>query len=400
MTQAETLEPEAASAEGLRSEIRSWLEENFPRELSDPAVRETDTELARKWRLAMGHKGWCFPQWPVEYGGAGFSKGEIKILNEELARIDAYNPVGTREQVFGETMTQYGTEEQKRFHLTKMAQGEIRWCQGFSEPGAGSDLAGLSTKAEDAGDHYILNGQKIWTSGGMESEWCFCLVRTDTSQKHGGISFILVDMASPGFEVRRIKLIDGTSPFCETFLTDVKVPKSNILGEVNGGWEVARYQLQVERKFVAMSKGSHGDLPGPGLRELALEYVGVDENGKLIDGDLRSRIAAALMEEQAFKLTYRRTAEPGISPQVRGAVASILKNAGSTVKQVRAELALEIMGQQAMGWSGEAFSEDELGVARAFLSGKAMSIAAGSYEVQNNIISKRVLGLPDTVYKA
>ncbi len=400
MTKADTLEPQTAPADGLRGEIREWLESNFPRELSDPAEREEQSELARQWRLAMGRKSWCMPEWPVEYGGAGWSKEEIKVLNEELARIGAYNPVGTREQVFGETMKQYGTEEQKRFHLTKMAHGEIRWCQGFSEPGAGSDLAGLSTKAEDAGDHYILNGQKIWTSGGMESDWCFCLVRTDTSQKHGGISFILVDMASPGFEVRRIRLIDGTEPFCETFLTDVKVPKENILGEINGGWEVAKYQLQVERKFVAMSKGSHGDLPGAGLRDLALEHVGLDDDGKLTDGDLRGRIAAALMEEQAFKLTSRRVAEPGISPQVRGSIASILKNSGSTVKQVRAELALEIMGQQAMGWSGDAFGEDDLGIARAFLSGKAMSIAAGSYEVQNNIISKRVLGLPDTVYKA
>lgn len=389
----------SSNSSDLRTEMRAWLASNFPAELADPAAREAKPELVAQWRRAMGEKGWCMPEWPTEYGGGGFSRDEARMLDEELARIGAYNPVGTRERVFGETMKEYGTEEQKRFHMPAMVRGDVAWCQGFSEPGAGSDLAGLQMKAEDTPDGYLLNGQKIWTSGALDSQWCFCLVRTDTTRKHDGITFILIDMETPGFEVRPIRLIDGTEPFCELFLTDVLVPKENILGKLNGGWEVAKFQLQVERKIVSTTKRGHGELPGPALHELAKQRVGVDGEGRLADSDLRSRIAQQMVDERAFQLTTRRTGEPGLSPQIRGAVASILKNAGSDVRQKRAELALEVLGQQGLGWSGDAFSEEEIATFRAFLFGKSGSIAAGSFEIQYNIIAKRVLGLPDPAKK-
>ncbi|GGF82565.1 acyl-CoA dehydrogenase family protein [Alteromonas lipolytica] len=379
---------QAPVAEDLRLAIREWLSENFPPALAVPAARETETELVKQWRTAMGEKGWCMPTWPKQYGGGGFSKEEVRILNQELERIGAYNPVGTRETVFGETLKHYGTEEQKSYHLPKMVRGEFSWCQGFSEPGAGSDLAGLQMKAEETPEGYLLNGQKIWTSGATESNWCFCLVRTDTTRKHDGISFILVDMNTPGFEVRPIRLIDGSSPFCELFLTDVLVPKENILGEVNKGWEVAKFQLQVERTTVATSKKGHGSIPGPGIKDLACEHVGTDDAGRLVDADLRSRIASHLVKEKAFNLTFKRAA-------AGPAVASVLKNAGSDIRQTRAELSIEVLGHQGLGWSGDAFTEDELAINKSFLFGKSASIAAGSFEIQYNILSKRILGLPE-----
>lgn len=375
----------------LRDEIRRWVDENFPAELAGLSEDDRDPVLASQWRLSLGKKGWYLPEWEVEFGGAGFDKKALAIFDEELRRVGAYSPNATRERVFGETLKHFGNPQQKATHLPRMARGEIKWCQGFSEPGAGSDLASLQMRCEDTPDGYLLNGQKIWTSGALDSQWCFCLVRTDTSQKHGGISFILVDMSSPGFEVRPIKLIDGTSPFCESFLTDVLVPKENILGELNQGWDVARFQLQVERKYVATSK-SHGMIPGPSLDQLAVNHIGVDDNGRLLDSDLRSRLAHHLIREQAFNLTFQRARGP--------AVASILKNAGSSVRQTRAELAVEILGQQGLGWAGEAFTADQLETTKAFLFGKSASIAAGSFEVNYNILAKRILGLPDIHTKA
>lgn len=376
----------ATGADQLRMEMRTWLEAHFPSALADPERRETEPELVARWRADMDSRGWGMPEWPVAYGGGGLSPEEATVLREEIVRIGAYNPIGDREQVFGETLKEYGTEEQKRFHLPPMLRGEVYWCQGFSEPGAGSDLAGLQMRAEETPEGFVLNGQKIWTSGALKAQWCFCLVKTDTRKKHDGISFILIDMATPGFEVRPLRLIDGTEPFCELFLTDVLVPKENILGEINGGWEVARYQLQVERRFVA-SSARHGTVPGPALHELAKERIGVDGDGRLADGDLRARIAEQMMYERARELTHRRAGGK--------ATASILKNVGSVARQLRAELTVEVLGQQGLGWSGDNFSDNELAITRTFLFGKSNSIAAGTYEVQNNIIARRTLGLPD-----
>ena len=233
--------------EAFRDEAKTWLDENFPASLkADPAAQLADmmggkpTPDALTWKKRMGEKGWGTPTWPKAYGGGGLSRPEARALAEEMAKIGARNPIGGMGvMMFGPTLLEVGTEEQKKRHIPPIVKGELRWCQGYSEPGSGSDLASLQTKCEDKGDHFLINGQKIWTSGANLADWCFCLVRTDpAAKKHNGISFVLIDMKTPGVEARPILLINGGSPFCETFFTDVKVPKENLMGPLNGGWTI------------------------------------------------------------------------------------------------------------------------------------------------------------------
>ena len=298
--------------------------------------------------------------------------------------------------MFGPTLLEYGNEDQKQRHIPPIVRGEIRWCQGYSEPGAGSDLAALQTKAEDKGDHFLVNGQKIWTSGAQYAQWCFCLVRTDPNHKHEGISFLLIDMNDPGIEVRPIKLISGASPFCETFFTDVKVPKENLVGPLNGGWTIGKRLLQHERSGLSGGGGSAGRFfSGKAIEDLAKEYVGVDENGRIADPDLRSRIIRHQMEAKAFMLTLMRAQAEAKGNAGPSAATSIMKNVGSKVGQERAELAVEIMGSQGLGWEGDGFKDYELEQVRNWLGGKATTIYGGSAEIQNNIIAKRILGLLD-----
>jgi len=397
----------SSDLDAFRQTARQWLEENLPASLrQDPDAAaeafaghdDLSGDLAL-WKQRMGAKGWGVPTWPQHYGGGGLSPAEARVLAEEMARVGARNPIGGMGvMMFGPTLLEYGNDEQLARHIPPIVRGELRWCQGFSEPGSGSDLASLQTKAEDKGDHFLVNGQKIWTSGAQYADWCFCLVRTDpTAKKHEGISFLLIDMKSPGVEPRPILLINGTSPFCETFFTDVKVPKENLVGPLNGGWTIAKRLLQHERQGIsgANAAGAPGVTPGPALNELAKAYVGVDEDGRLTDSDLRSRIIAHLMEAQAFALTGRRAALENRTNRGPSAVSSILKNVGSKVRQDRAELSVEVMGHQGVGWAGDDFTADELATTRAWLRGKSGTIAGGSYEIQNNIIAKRILGLPD-----
>jgi alkylation response protein AidB-like acyl-CoA dehydrogenase len=393
-----------AELDGFRVKARAWLEANFPATLRDGGgAGELDGEPtgdAALWKERMGARGWGTPTWPKAYGGGGLSRAEASVLGEEMRRIGASNPIGGMGVImFGPTLLEYGTEEQKHRHIPPIVKGEIRWCQGFSEPGAGSDLASLQTKAVDMGDHYLCTGSKIWTSGAHLADWCFCLVRTDTTKKHEGISFLLIDMRSPGVEARPILLINGTTPFCETFFTDVKVPKENLMGPLNGGWTIAKRLLQHEREGISGANTSGapppGTLTGPPVDELARTYVGLDEDGRLADGDLRMRLTKHLMDERAFQLTGQRAAAETKSNQGPSAVSSVLKNVGSQVRQERAELAVEILGAQGLGWSGEAFSSDEIMATRVWLRGKSGTIAGGSQEIQYNIISKRILGLPE-----
>jgi alkylation response protein AidB-like acyl-CoA dehydrogenase len=394
--------------EAFRTEARTWLEANLPESLRGHPERVTEamngggkpTGDVELWRQRMGDKGWGTPTWPKEYGGGGLSAAEARVLFEEMARLGAANPIGGMGVImFGPTLLEYGNDEQLRRHVPPIVKGELRWCQGYSEPGSGSDLASLQTKAEDKGDHFLVNGQKIWTSGAQYADWCFCLVRTDPkARKHEGISFLLIDMRTPGVETRPILLINGTSPFCETFFTDVRVPKENLMGPLNGGWTVGKRLLQHERQGISGAAGGiarPGGLPGEGLAAMAREYVGLDETGRLADADLRSRITQHLMDAQAFALTGRRAALESRSNSGPSTTSSVLKNVGSKNRCDAAELALEVMGHQGLGWDGDDFSRDETGVVRTWLGGKAGTIAGGSYEVQNNIISKRILGLPD-----
>ena len=386
--------------EPFRAEARTWLEENFPPSMKGVELVMTVEELtgdAKLWKDRIGQKGWGTPTWPKEYGGGGLTTAEARTLQQEMNRIGARNPIGGMGvMMFGPTLLEYGNEEQKRRHIPKIVTGEIRWCQGYSEPGAGSDLAALQTRAEDKGDHFLVNGQKIWTSGAQWADWCFCLVRTDPNHKHEGISFLLIDMDDPGIEVRPIKLISGHSPFCETFFTDVKVPKENLVGPLNGGWTIGKRLLQHERNSLSGGGGSAGRFAaGKPLDQLAKEYVGEDEQGRVADADLRARIIRHQMETKAFMLTLMRAASEAKGNQGPSAATSIMKNVGSKIGQDRAELALEIMGSQGLGWVGEGFTQDELDQVKNWLGGKATSIYGGSTEIQNNIISKRILGLLD-----
>jgi alkylation response protein AidB-like acyl-CoA dehydrogenase len=294
---------------------------------------------------------------------------------------------------------EYGTDDQKVKHLPGIASGEVRWCLGLSEPAPGSDLASLTTRAVDDGDNWVLNGQKIWTSGADRSHWCGALVRTNAdASKRDGISFVMLPMDQPGVRARPIKLIAGASPFCETFFEDARAEKADLLGKVNEGWSVIKRLLQHERQSqTGGGRAAAGPVETP--QDVAKRYVGVDDNGLLDDADLRTRLASHLMDAEAHGLTQAR-----IGAEARGnvevtAAASIMKNSATLVAQTRAELMLEVMGSQGVGWEGPGFSGDELASVRGWLSGKAMSIYGGSSEVQRNIISKNILGLPETTQK-
>jgi alkylation response protein AidB-like acyl-CoA dehydrogenase len=386
---------------GFREEAREWIEANLPASLHGQADAMADAVMRGKskdpdldlWRRRLAEKGWGAPTWPTQYGGGGLDPADARVLAQELAKVGAPNPMaGMGTSMFGPTLLEYGTEDQKQRHIPPICRGEIRWCQGYSEPGAGSDLAALSTKCEDAGDHWKINGQKIWTSGAQWADWCFCLVRTDTSKKHEGISFVLIDMHQPGVETRPIKLIAGTSPFCETFFTDARVEKNDMVGPLNGGWTIGKRLLQHER-----SGQGGGRMLGSGkaLSDLARDYIGVDSQGRLADSDLRARIAGHVMDAKAHALTLQRAASEAKGNSNPSAVTSIMKNSSTRIGQEKAELTLEIMGAQGLGWEGEDFDDDERAAVRGWLSGKAWTIFGGSAEIQNNIISKRILGLPD-----
>jgi alkylation response protein AidB-like acyl-CoA dehydrogenase len=400
-----------ADLDAFRAEARSWLEANFPASLrrrageaADPEAAPTPTADQELWRRRMGDKGWGTPTWPTEYGGGGLTAAQTRVLQGEMERLGAYNPIGGMGVgMFGPTLLEYGDDEQLRRHIPPIVKGELRWCQGFSEPGAGSDLASLQTRAEDKGDHFLVNGQKIWTSGAHLADWCFCLVRTDPkAKKHEGISFLLIDMKTPGVEPRPIRLINDTTPFCETFFTDVKAPKENLVGPLNGGWTIAKRLLQFERQGIGSparaGQAGPGVLSGPSIEQLARAYVGTDETGRLADADLRSRLTGHMMDAKAHALTGERIALEAKSNRGPTAASSIMKNAGTMLRKERAELAVEILGHQGLGWEGEAFTPDELNTIRVMLRSKSGTIAGGSQEVQNNIIAKRILGLPDTTH--
>jgi alkylation response protein AidB-like acyl-CoA dehydrogenase len=387
-----------ADLTAFRGAVRSWVASNFPLSLSGRAPlmgeRDLDEPDFRAWKEALCGVGWGTPTWPKAYGGGGLTRDEARVLREEIRRVGGWNPIGWTMGVrmLGPTLLEFGTEAQKREHIPQIARGETRWCQGYSEPNAGSDLASLQTRAEDRGDHFRVNGQKLWTSGGQSSDWCFCLVRTDTRRKHEGISFLLIDMMTPGVEVRPIRLISGASPFCETFFKDVDVPKANLVGPLNGGWTVGKRLLQYERQRSEDAPVRAGD--NRAIEAVAKDYIGVDGEGRLADADLRIRLTHHLMERRAFDLTMQRVSATA-SAGGPSAATSILKNVSSKISQERAELLVELMGAQGLAGGGAGFGEYEISSVREWLAGKATTIYAGSYEIQNNIIAKRILGLPD-----
>jgi alkylation response protein AidB-like acyl-CoA dehydrogenase len=384
--------------------VKQWLQANYPKGLSAHASSDEYVWGGRKekfvnpltkvWFEAVRDKGWLAPTWPEEFGGAGLSEQQEKIITRQMQALGCRPPIMSLGiHMMGPTIMEYGTEAQKIEYLPKIARGDIRWCQGYSEPGAGSDLASLKCKAELVGDEYIVNGQKVWTSFADKSDFLFCLVRTDFSAtKHNGISVLLIDMESAGVTARPIELISGTSHFCEVFLDNVKVPKENLLGELNKGWTIAKRMLQHERNM--MGKSDLGDPFRPDLAELAIQYIGV-KDGRIGNGELRAQIVANKIQHHVIEATSARVLAE-MKAGSMGAASSIMKYALTIAAQEKFELMLNVLGNKALGWQDEeSFAEDELRTAKEWAFSKVQTIGGGTSEVQLNIIAKHILGLPD-----
>jgi alkylation response protein AidB-like acyl-CoA dehydrogenase len=393
-----------ADLETFRKATRAWLEANCPPEMRKPMTSEDDafwggrntkfsSEPQRIWFERMRDQGWTVPDWPKAYGGGGLDPTEAKVLREELAAIGARSPLSSFGiWMLGPALLKYGTEAQKKDHLPKIAAGQIRWCQGYSEPNAGSDLASLQTRADSDGDDFIINGQKIWTSYANHADWIFCLVRTDpAAKKHDGISFILFDMASKGVSTKPILLISGRSPFCETFFDNVRVPKSQLVGTVNRGWDVAKYLLQHERAMIS-GVGERG-FTRP-LGQLAADTLGADGQGRLDDPILRGQIASFEIDEAALAALAERIVDLAKAGQGHPAFSSAVKYYGTELNKRRHEILMSAGGIDALEWEG---ARSRGGARpRAWLRTKANSIEGGTSEVMLGIVAKRILDLPGT----
>ena len=386
----------------FRSDTRAWLTANCPAEMRTPARGDEDncwggrkfrfrSEAQRVWMQRMAERGWTVPTWPTAYGGGGLGEAEAAVLRQELRALGCRSPLGSFGiWMLGPALLRYGSEEQKLEHLPRIARGEIRWCQGYSEPNAGSDLASLATRAEVHADHFIVNGQKIWTSYADEADWIFCLVRTDPARKHAGISFLLFDMQTPGVTTRPILLISGTSPFCETFFENVRVPRRNLVGKLDGGWTIAKYLLTHERDTIGGDMGSTA--AAASLGELAAQALGRDAQGRLEEPGLRSRIAAFEIDEAAFAAWLEQARDRARQGAVHPAVSSAIKFYGAELNKRRHELMMAVHGADALEWQGERSGDGAL--ARSWLRSKGNSIEGGTSEVMLNVVAKRILELP------
>ena len=387
----------------FRAETRAWLEANVPASMREPMRGEGDANWGGRkadysknpdqklYMDRMAERGWTVPDWPTQYGGGGLSAAEAKVLREEMAALNCRNPLNSFGiSMLGPALLKYGTEEQKLEHLPKIARGEIRWCQGYSEPNAGSDLAGLATSAVSDGDDYIVNGQKVWTSYADKADWIFCLVRTSKDSKQGGISFLLFDMDSPGVSTKPILLISGYSPFCETFFDNVRVPKKNRIHDENKGWDVAKYLLGHEREMISgMGLASPGGNP---LIEGAIATIGLDAQGRLADPILRAQLALFEVRSKAFSAMSERFIDQLKAGQAHPAQPSMMKYYGTELNKDRHELVMASGGSDTLEWESERSSGGAK--PRAWLRTKANSIEGGTSEVQLNIVAKRILELP------
>lgn len=389
----------------FRDETRAWLQENCPPGARGPGVipwgsRKVELPAdSRIWLENMAVKGWTVPTWPKAYGGAELDSAQYLILLEELQRINARSPlVGRGVNYIGPTILEFGTDEQKARWLPGMARGDGGWCMGYSEPGSGSDLASLSTKAEREGDHYIINGRKIWTSEATHGDYIFALVRTDnTAPRHNGISLILIDMDQPGVQVRPIRLISGNSPFCETLFEDARASVLDVIGPVNQGWTVGKRLLQYERSTHAgiNISGAQGRVAETPLPEIFRDLLPTDDTtGRILDDAKRSALLKWQMRQRTFELTQRRAIEEA-QARAPGFTSSVVKLIGTLSKQERDELYLSALGSNGLGWEGDEFPKEALKHTRTWLQQKSLTIAGGTAEIQLNIIAKRVLGLPD-----
>src|SRR3954469_10010957 len=373
--------------EHFRQVVRAFLQENYPEELRNPPKRLHWNEN-KPWYMKLAERGWLCPGWPKEHGGLGLSPAKQIILTEEYERHGVARTNDHGIVMLGPLVIKYGTEEQKKFFLPKILSGEHIWCQGYSEPNAGSDLAALRTEAVLDGDHYVVNGQKIWTTLAMDANWIFLLVRTDkNAKKQEGISFLLVDMKSPGITVRPIINLEMHDEFCETFFDDVRVPKENLVGELNKGWDVAKYLLTHEREMIS----GIGLSAGRPLGQVAADSIGT-EDGMLANPLLRGQIAAFDIDAAAFQLALERVGDLAKAKQGHPAMSSMLKYYGAELNKRRHELLMSAGGSDALEWEGERSRGGDR--ARSWLRTKANSIEGGTSEVQLNIIAKRLLELP------
>lgn len=387
--------------DAFRADVRIWLEENCPAEMREPVKGDDDVcwggrkfvfknEAQKLWLDRCVAKGYTVPDWPTEYGGAGLSAEQTKIFKQEMARIHARPPLQSFGiWMLGPALLKFGTEEQKKHYLTQIARGEIRWCQGYSEPGAGSDLVSLQTYGEDRGDHWVVNGSKIWTSYADQADWIFCLVRTDKTNKYQGITFMLFDMESQGVTTKPILLISGNSPFCETFFDNVTVPKTQFIGELNRGWDVAKYLLGHEREMIS-GGGAGGDMVSLGAA--MAKSIGRNDAGELDDPILRASMAAFDVDVFAYRAMGERFMDMWKTGRAHPASSNMMKYVGTELNKQRYELLMSAGGSATLEWE----SEDSDGGARprAWLRTKANSIEGGTSEVMLNVIAKRILDLP------
>ncbi len=392
---------ENADLEAFRAEVRDWLEANCPAEMRAPVRDEDDvfwggrnasfkSDAQKAWFEACRDKGYTVPDWPKAYGGAGLTPEQAKVLRQEMARIGARPPLSSFGiWMLGPALLKFGTEGQKQKFLNEIARGEIRWCQGYSEPGSGSDLVSMQTFGEDKGDHWVVNGSKIWTSYADAADWIFCLVRTDKQNKYQGITFMLFDMAGEGVSTKPIKLISGSSPFCETFMDDVHVPKSygddipGYVGEINRGWDVAKYLLGHEREMISGAGG--------GDRTAAIGAAMLRNAGEL-DPVLRAELAMFDVDALAYTAMGEKFLDEIKVGKAHPAQPNMMKYVGTELNKRRHELMMAAGGSRALEWES-----DETGggkPARNWLRTKANSIEGGTSEVMLNVISKRILDLP------
>lgn len=380
--------------ETFRTETRAWLEANCPKEMRSSSNTEQDfcwggrkwvftCPAQKQWLEVMAAKGWTVPDWPVAYGGGGLSSEETKILKHEMFKLGCRSPLNSFGiWMLGPALLKFGTEEQKKHYLPQIARGEIRWCQGYSEPGAGSDLVSLQTFGADMGDHWLVNGQKVWTSYADQADWIFCLVRTDKNDKYRGISFLLFDMETKGVTTKPIKLISGSSPFCETFFDDVKVPKHQIVGELNRGWDVAKYLLGHEREMI--SGGGLGD----GLASLGAAH----EEVLVQEPMLRAQMAMFDIESMTFRAHSEKFLDEWKSGKAHPAYSNLMKYIGTELNKKRHELIMAVGGSDALEWESEASNQGSK--PRSWLRTKANSIEGGTSEVMLNVVAKRILEMP------
>jgi alkylation response protein AidB-like acyl-CoA dehydrogenase len=397
-------------AETFRTEIRAWLVEHLPEGWFDEGFEMTPDErrsFNENWIKTLYEGGWICASWPTEYGGKGLSIMENVVLNEEFAR--AHAPM--RADFFGDTLVgptilQWGTEEQKQFFLPKILKGEISWCQGFSEPHAGSDLAGLSTKADLDGEEWVITGQKVWTTQAQYADYCFVLARTDPdASKHKGISYLLVPMRQPGIEVRPIVQPDGSAEFNEVFFTEARCPVDAVVGGVNNGWKVAMTTLGFERGSSATTSYRRFE------RELD-SIIGIArENGKIDDPLIRQRLARQWSRIQLMRFGGLRTLSASVSGRKDPGVAALgalNKMIWSETHRDTMELALDILGMEGQSLTGSVDDEYVAGVGRrvtardypaspmqvSFFFSRSETIWGGTAQIQRNIVGERVLGLP------